>query len=193
MLVTWTRYKTITGDRAGASAEVEEALLDAQGLLEDALSRSIERADYTEDLPLVSDPETGTLACFPTVYPVHSTANGDLVRFNTVYGVGPTATPVSPGDFGLIFPLVVTLTYNAGWDATVTDRTDPAFLPRDVERDIAWAAHTLLNPSLSSAIPTGAKSATSGDVSITYDRAQSSATLGIRWSPGTLSWRRITL
>jgi hypothetical protein len=192
-LLSEARYRLITGDKDTAEAQVNQAAADAQSLLEDTLSRSVETGTYTENLPLISDPETGILACFPTVYPVVSTVDGLTVRFDTVYGASPVSSPVTPGDYGAIFPLVASITYTAGWDPTVTDRNDPTFLPGYVERDLAFVAYHLLRPAIVLAVPVNALNARSGDAAVTYKDPQSPAETGVVWSKQTLSWKRRTI
>lgn len=193
MICTYRRYVTLTGDTTSASAEVEQALTDAQGLLEDALSRPLDYATYTETLPLVPDPNTGWFMSFPTVFPVAYSSDGLFVQFDTIYGGSPISSPITPGDFLGIVPPTASLTYVAGFDGAQTDRTQRNFVPPSVERDIIWAAYHLLRPALALAVPVGMKSATSGDVSATFSGAQFPNTFGVNWSRQTMQWKRRTM
>lgn len=185
-LLSVPRYREITGDTDTATARAETACVDAQGLLEDFLGRPLEQATYTHRLILESDGNV-----YPFVTPVISTAAGYTVINSVVYGAIPAMVPfIGLGPTSV--PYYVDLEYTAGFDPAETDSSVAGFLPRYIERDLAWAANALLhNAAQVAAMSPEAKSMTLGDASIAYADDIPSPTLGgFDWSCETARWKR---
>lgn len=189
MLVTVARYQVITGDTTSATAEVEQALTDAQRLLEDDLGRQLETATRTERCAVCTDPESGQTVAFPTVTPITSVTNpsGAEVVFDIVYGVTPASVPLSTVST-MVRPLYADITYVGGLDPAQTDPAALDYVPGFIERDLAWVAWQLLRPGRVAQVPAGAARVRTGDASVTFARPQSPSTAGIDWSPATLQW-----
>lgn len=189
MLVSVMQYREITGDSETATAEVERVLTEAQGLLEGELRRPLEQQSYTETLVLLSDPRTGVALAFPTVTPIVS-VDGDLSHVNgVIYGATPTSSPFVDAFAGP--PTTTTITYVAGFDPEEDDPTSRFYTPRQIVRDIAWCAKALLAPlDAPSTVMAGATSVSVGDVSVTFGDEQAPGEVGVRWSCGSLEWKR---
>lgn len=190
MLVSVMTYREITGDSETASAEVERVLAEAQGLLEDELERPLEQGTFTELLLLSPDPVTGVAMCFPRVTPVVSVEGGFRHQHGVIYGATPTSIPSV--DLSATPPPVAEVTYTGGFDPAETDPTVEDYLPRYIERDIAWAAWQLLQPSqaVGSQVPAGATAVRVGDVAVNFAEPQRPGETGISWSRQTLRWKR---
>lgn len=180
MLVTYERYVEITGDTTTASATVEARLVDAQGLLEDTLGRPLETGERTERMRIYN--VDGVATVYPSAVPV--TDAGDYTQVGDGL-VG--ATPIGGVAFG-VPQGHAEVVYTGGFDPDETDPDEPAYLPRSIERDIAWAAHALTHHP-SSQIPAGATSVRLGDAAVTYAKPTSGGS-PVSWSPATLRWRR---
>jgi hypothetical protein len=178
------RYRTITGDIASATGEVESAITDAQALLEDALGRQVGYGTRTERLLVLADPISGAPFTRPSVAPVHSatdgTVDGDLVR---------AVTPASSPGVDMTTRPYVDLTYVGGWDRDITDRTDTRTVPACIERDVAMAAKTLLDRSTTT-FPEGATSVANGDVKVTFGGSGAPGASAPDWSRQTMRWAR---
>lgn len=180
-LVTYTRYVAITGDTTSASATVLERLTDAQDLLEEELGRvdllEDDGQDKVERLLIYNDANLGYVV-YPAAVPV--TDAGDLIQHGSVLaGAAPDSSP----EFSVVSgERYATVTYRGGYT--------PATVPPAIERNIAWAAHQLLTPALTAAVPAGATSVRLGDAAVTFDRPQSNADSGIRWTNQVRRYRR---
>lgn len=169
MLVTYARYLAITGDAATDAADVEAALAEAQTLLEETLRRPLESAERTERLPVLDG------RVYPSATPI--TDGGDL----TVEGYALTGASPSTVLGTLTDSDHATVTYTGGYTADN--------VPSCIERDIAWAAHSIVRPALASGVPVGATSVRLGDAAVTFARP-SPGGQQIGWSPATLRFRR---
>lgn len=164
MLVTVSRYRDITGDYDSASAVAEDALTDAQALLEDHLGRPLETGTRTERCRIFA--EGRGHAVYPAATPITSVttpASASIVG-HAVLGssalTGPPYFLTDPDGFASI-------TYVGGYDPTAV-AGDADYLPVTLQRAIAWAAKALVDPTNFAAVPTGATSASVGDVSLTW-------------------------
>lgn len=160
LLVSLSRYRTITVDTASPDASVTAAIEDATQVVEEYLRRPLRLAERTETIPI---DQHGRV--FPTVTPIISVTTSGL----TIHGSArwlEGATPDDPGVFAFgqsdVSP-VATIIYSAGFTQ--------ASLPETIERRIAWLARAfLLEPSSTGSFPPGAKSVSVGDASVTFDR-----------------------
>lgn len=184
MLLTLAKYTEITGDAPAASA-FSPAASAAQDLLEDALGRrgQLEEAERTEQVHYKQD---GTL--YPMATPITAVEGGLLLAEDVVYGATPDSG-VFVGYFGPVDPPIVTLTYTGGW----TSANAPAYMIHD----LAWATYELLRPEAAVALagtPTGASSAHSGDVSVSWGAGAGApanvTTARFGWSFQTLRHKR---
>lgn len=157
MLVTVARYRDITADTGTASAVVEDALTDAQALLEEELGRELESDTRTERCRVFAESRGGTV--YPSVTPITSVSDpssasilGHAVVGGTV-ATGPPYFLTDPDGFASV-------TYVGGYASGAA--------PTAIERAIAWAARALVDPDTFAQAPPGATSATVGDVSITW-------------------------
>ena len=173
MLVTIARYRDITGDNESASGVIEDALVDAQALLEDELQRPLEMDTRTERCRIM--PEARGAAVYPKVTPLTSVTTGGTIVGHAVVGGFPGGTFLTgPEEYASV-------TYVGGYDPEATD--GPTLLPRTLERAIAWAAKALCVPDEFANVPAGATSVTVGDVSLTWGAGGSPA-------QGTVSFER---
>lgn len=158
MLVTIARYRDITNDNDSSSAVVEDALTDAQALLEEEIRRPLEQGTRTERCRVFPEPRGATV--YPSAIPVISVSNpsGASIEGHAVVG----------GEYGTeSWSAYVTVTYVGGFDpASISGDVD--YVPRTIERAIAWAARALVDPDTFASVPSGATSATVGDVSLTW-------------------------
>lgn len=186
MLVTFTRYQSITGDYTSATADVSGALDDAQGLLEEELGRELAEAERVERCYPNS---AGQL--FPRVTPVIAadgfTLDGNIVR-GSLIGIG-WPDPIV-GD------VAVDLTYTGGYVERSANPDAANRLPVYVERDLALAAHALLHVP-ATGVATGADALASskrvGDLAVTHtERVPTGTAAQVMscWSPETLWLRR---
>lgn len=170
MLVTYARYLAITGDGTSDPGQVEEALADAQALLEDTLRRPLESGERTERLRVLDG------LVYPAATPI--TDAGDLtVEGDALTGASPSSL------LGGVFDSTdhATVTYTGGFTADT--------VPACIERDIAWAAHGLVRPLVASGVPVGATSVRLGDAAVTFAKPASGG-VQVGWSPQTLRYRR---
>lgn len=177
-LVTIERYRVITGDSTSASATVEQALGDAQALLEDDLGRGLESEERTERLRIFYGSSFPGGRVYPTVTPVTDADDFTLVGTAALDGASP-----SGGPFDTSQPSYAEVTYTGGW--TADD------VPACIERDIAWAAYRLLRPAEMAAVPAGATSVSMGDASVSFAAGQSAGEAGISWSRATRRYSRV--
>jgi hypothetical protein len=171
MLVTVDRYRTITSDDSSASGDVTDALTDAQLLLEERLGRPLEQDERTERARMFQ--ERRGIAVYPKAIPLISATDpaGASVEGSAFVG----GDPLGWADWSDGFR---DITYVGGYDPLETDPNEPDFLPRTLERAIAWAAYADVNQSsLTASIPSGVTSARVGDVALTWP--------GGGFSPGT--------
>jgi len=175
-LVTFARYRAITGDIETTEAAVTARIELAIDRLEEVLDRPLESAERTE-----------------TMWP---TRDGKL---------WPRATPVTdPGDYtvdGLALKwavpgvdmfgsATVDVTYTGGWVERTANPTATNRLPPCIEEDLAWAAYALLHPAPTLDVPAGATAVSVGDVSVSFAGGAPGANRsGIRWSRRTLAYR----
>lgn len=155
MLISITTYRDITGDTTSASAVVEDAIGDAQRALEERLGRPLEQAQRTERCRVFPDGRV-----YPRATPIVAAQAGA-----TIYGASISDGHV-PGSF--INPDThAQVTYTGGYDPTETDLAAVDYVPVELRRAVAWAAHSLIHGTVSAA-PAGAVSVSVGDVSVNY-------------------------
>lgn len=159
MLVTIARYRDITNDNDSSSAVVEDAVTDAQALLEEELGRPLEQDTRTERCRIFAETRGATV--YPSATPLVSTSTGGTVVGHAI------VSPTTGGSFLLDPDGYATVTYLGGYDPAAVSG-DPDFVPRTIERAIAWAARALVDPDTFASVPPGATSATVGDVSLTW-------------------------
>jgi hypothetical protein len=105
------------------------------------------------------------VAVYPAALPIISASDPSSPTIDGAAIVG--GYPLTPG-WGWASGYR-TVTYVGGYDPTETDSTQPDYLPRTLERAIAWAAYTDLNQStVTASIPSGVTSARVGDVALTW-------------------------
>lgn len=164
MLVTVARYREITSDATSATGTVVTALVDAQALLEDELGRPLEQATRTERVRVFQ--ERRGAAVYPQALPLISVSNpsGADIEGAAIIGGTPTDGPYWLDDL----PGHRDVTYVGGYDATAA-AGDVDYLPRTLERAIAWAAYADINAAtLTASIPSGVTSARVGDVALSW-------------------------
>ncbi len=150
MVVTYETYVSITGDASTASSAVEEALVEAQALVEEELDRPLELEERTELLRL----QNGRI--YPSATPILDApfTIDDGYSLSGVYG------DLVTGPLDSDTPRVL-VTYTGGYTAET--------LPRRLREAICRAAQRHLHPSpLPADLPTGAEAVRVGDVQITY-------------------------
>lgn len=187
-LVTHVRYQVITGDLVTTEMAATAALVDAQSLLEEVLSRELDSRERTERV--YPDREG---RAYPKVTPVTVPPDGMTVDGSTLYGSGPfLAVP----DF--IFEGSGTdVTYTGGYVERTANPDAVNRLPEHVERDLCWCAYRAVNAASFQALalaPAGASQLSVGDARIALDkggvRAGTDALTEPVWSRQTLKLRR---
>lgn len=163
ILVTYARYRNLTGDLVTDAATVSARVEDATHLIEEALDRELDSESRTETMRIYPDRRA-----YPQAWPVTTAPTGAEVDTVTE---ARAIRDVSPDDvaFGVFqsFPNEphATLTYTGGY--TQHDGTTP--IPHTLERAIADLAHALIFPAKT---PVGATSLRLGDASVTFGRSQ---------------------
>lgn len=150
-LVTVSRYQLITGDTTSATATVEDALEDAQGLAEEFLRRELTSQERTESLQVYPGARV-----YPSVTPITAADGYDIDGYSLI-GVAPDLSPF-PFDPPSSRGVMGSVTYTGGYSA--------ATLPKTIERVIARTAYQQLHPETLQ--PAGATSIRLGDAAITY-------------------------
>lgn len=146
MLVSTDTYRRLTSDVTTLPGDVEEALLEAQRAVEEALDgRVLEYGTYTETLPVYGD------RVYPKATPIAEAAGNDIVGHSVV-------VPLN----GIFWQKVTTydLTYSGGF----TTQT----LPVALRNAIIATAQDQLQGASSTAYPTGATNVKLGDASVTF-------------------------
>jgi hypothetical protein len=164
MLVTVDRYQTITSDTSSATGDVTAALEDAQLLLEERLHRPLEQDERTERVKMFNERRGVTV--YPASLPIVSVTDpdGGEIQGASVVGGFPSSWPEWGWAGGYR-----DVTYVGGYDPLETDPNEPDFLPRTLERAIAWAAYADIHQTdLTASIPSGVTSARVGDVALTW-------------------------
>lgn len=190
-LVSLARYQVITGDESSAASAVSARLEDAQRLLEEHLQRPLETGQRTEVIEVMAD---GRL--FPKVTPVTAVSAPSGLPFvaGYMYAASPDVDTWS-GFFPPTTPPRATVTYTAGFDPAETDPDAVGYLPRTLERAIAWGAYVLLRPDDFSSLPPGAVSVSLGDASISYGSTGGGGAAAIAdrqlvWPASVRPWKR---
>lgn len=147
-LVTYEAYVRVTGDSSSAASAVEEALADAQALVEEELERPLELLERTEVLELIDN------RVYPRATPITEapwTIDGyALTNIDSDWITEPfDSTTVQ-----------VSVTYTGGY----TDEN----LPRRLRDGVIWTAHSALHRPTVDVAYIGVESIRQGDVSITY-------------------------
>lgn len=185
MLVTIDRYRAITGDETTdditASALIEEATI----LLEEALDRPLASAVRTERMHPRRD---GTFAphAVPVTVADDYTIDGYSLKTTTFPSFTPFPDTTAEG---------TDVTYTGGWVERTANVGATNALPLHIERDLAWAAWLLRDPTTvqqAATLPAGASSVSLGDAAVTFREGAPTVTLGeagIRWSRRTLGYR----
>lgn len=187
LLVTAARYRVITGDSASSAGAVTAAIEDATDLLAEKLRRpdALKSAERTETMQVGAGGQLRPLAV-----PVTVCAGYD---FDTaaIFGASPDSTPFR-GIEAADLPATVAVTYTGGWVERSANPSATNRLPAYMERDIAFAARTLLSPGVGAAVPAGATSVSVGDASVSFgpSGAPGGGDAGISWSRRTMAWRR---
>jgi hypothetical protein len=164
MLVTVDRYQTITSDLSTASGAVASALTDAQLLLEERLGRPLEQDERTERARMFQ--ERRGMAVYPQALPLISVSDPSGASIEGAAFVG--GSPTSWADFAWSDGYR-DITYVGGYDPAETDPNEEDFLPRTLERAIAWAAYAdLQSAAVTASLPAGVTSARVGDVALTW-------------------------
>jgi len=173
VLATAADYRRITGDNRTDDGAVRAALADAQGEVEQYLRRrgtlEDDGTDYTERLRVFVN-DRGRV--YPRRTPVTSVSVPSGARIVgdgfALEGVGVSEIVFFPGDVvtdaGNLtpYPYVADITYRGGYTAeTVRPKT---------KRVICRVANAMVAPQC--AVPAGAVSVRSGDVSVTYAKPQ---------------------
>ena len=178
MLIAIARYREITGDTTSASAVVETAIDDAQALLEDQLRRPLEQAARTERLRVFADGRV-----YPRATPIISAQAGADIYGNAIVDGTPEGTFLEPDDFAEV-------TYTGGYDPAETDLSAVDYVPVELQRAVAWAAYAILRPADGLQAPAGARSATVGDVSVTFGPGGAAAPGEVEFDRGLVRrWR----
>lgn len=185
LLVTVPRYQKITLDTTSPADAVTAAIMDAQALLEEDLGgRPLEQKERTERMY-----PDGSGRLFPIVTPITVPPDGFKQDGASIYGAYPFF-----GLVDLLNPLGwVDLTYTAGFVERTANPTATNRLPEHVERDLAWVAFFLLNPSgIGAPMPDGATSVKLGDAAVTFgpDGAPQGVDVQVSWSKSTLKMKR---
>jgi len=174
-LVTEDRYRAITGDQASDSVSVTAAIESAEDLLADELGRELASAERTETLWPTRDGYV-----WPSCVPI-TVATGYEIDGDGLTGVLGPGWPDSTGS--------VEVTYTGGWVERTANPTAAHRLPSYIERDLAFAAQSLLDPS-PSAYPVGATSVRLGDAAVTFGSDGAPRRGGdVHWSRATLRHR----
>lgn len=176
-LVTYVRYVAITGDTSTASADVADALADAQELLENELCRQLDSKERTERLRIY--PADGYFPggrVHPTVTPVTAAEDYTILDDGTLTGASPQS-----GVFDFDAEPYAEVTYTGGFT--------PGTVPACIERDIAWCAYRLVRPAEAAAVPAGAASVRLGDAGVSFGPGGAPAG-AVTWSPRSLRYRR---
>lgn len=174
-MITADRYRSLTRDTTSDEADIEEAIVDAQALLEEYLGRTLAYGEHTETL---SPDRAGRL--WPKVTPI-AEAEGW-----TIDGLGLVGTRVA----WFLGENPISVTYTGGWSAPGEEDPDGPVLPTCLQRDIAHAAYRLLHPTIASSagIPSGATSVRLGDAAVSGRLGAGENTDGW-WSKRTRGYR----
>lgn len=187
-LVTAARYQWITGDTITPSALVEERIEEAVSLLEEELGRPLEQAERTE---IVWADRAGRL--YPLATPIIDapgwTIDGHTLTGRSMWG----AWFDEDGS-----PETTTVTYTGGWVERSGNPTAPNRLPVCIERDLAWCAFRLGQPTNTALVtlPAGVDQVRLGDaaLSTTSPTGLNGAAASVAaWSAETLRYRRRTV
>ena len=175
-LLTVARYRAITGDTATDAVSVSAAIEEAEELLADALGRELEEADRTETLWPTRD---GYL--WPSCVPIVS-ATGYRIEGDGLVG---TFGPGWPDETG-----AVSVPYRGGWVERTANPTAANRLPAYIERDLAFAAYALKDPTPNT-YPAGATQVQLGDASVSFGPggAPRPGVDDVQWSRPTLRHR----
>lgn len=164
-VLSYDRYVVLSGDTATASASVEAAIVEAEGLVIEFLRRPLAEGTYTDHLFVEYDgfvyPKAVPIASVPVsasyeVYDTVAIRNVDSgIGDFTVEGYERTV----PGSYQVHRPKAA-VTYTGGWTS--------ASLPFSVARTIARLAYAIANPRPLSDDSGGATSKSLGDASVSY-------------------------
>lgn len=152
-MITADRYRALTGDVVSDEVAVNEAIVDAQALLEEFLGRPMETGEHTDTL--VPDRQ-GRL--WPRVTPIEEAEGW------TIEGLALVGTRLS-WYFG---EDTVEVTYTGGWARPDAEEPTAPVLPTCLQRDIAQGAYRLLHPTIATAagVLPGADSVRLGDAAV---------------------------
>lgn len=163
MIVSWTRYKTLTLDTTSSEASVTGKLVIAQAMLEDELDRLLDNEARTETVTVKRDGRV-----YPKAVPITAPPSGAESVFHGRALSGVTWD--TDESWSTVNPPTATITYTGGYlpfdSGSATDETR---VPVRLEQAIADLAHALLST------PTGVGGATSvrvGDAAVTYATGQ---------------------
>lgn len=182
MLITVARYRTITGDETSASGLVEDAIEQAQSLLEGRLRRPLEQAERTERMRVYADNRM-----YPKALPIVAVSAGAEVQGPAIVDGTPSGTFLQPDDHAEV-------TYTGGFDPAEEDMGEVDFVPVELARAVAWAAKAILTPADGVEVPAGATSVSVGDVSISWGPGGSPGTGEVVFSPSLIRrwrWREV--
>lgn len=183
-LLTEARYRAITGDTTTAASAVEDAIEEAEAILADALQRELAEDERTEKLVPTRD---GYL--WPSCTPI-TVATGYMIDG---YGLAGSFGPAWPDETGR-----VEVTYTGGWVERTANPSVTNRLPVCIERDLAYAAASIIvaEPvTTTSPYPVGATSVRLGDAAVIFgaDGAPRRGSDTVVWSRRTLAYRARTI
>lgn len=175
-MISVARYRSLTGDTASVTDDVEDAIVDAQALLEEFLGRPLEVAERTESMRF---DRGGTL--WPKATPLLEAEGW------TIAGLGLTGTRV-----GWFWGTdAIDVTYTGGWASPDDVDPDAEVLPTCLQRDIAMAAFRLLHPQIATQVQIipGADSVRLGDAAVSGKGLAGGESTDSWWSRRTRGYR----
>lgn len=164
-------YRWVTGDQTTPSANVEQALDDALGIVEGHCNRKFAYGEHTETLYVYRDGK-----CYPTNTPLASVSSPTNLGSTALQGAGvylgvflPTPAYINSGDWQAGIPPQSKVTYMGGYQPYRSGAGPTDDLPTTLVRALCRVAWLILHPVALPGVPAGAKSASVGDVSVTGD------------------------
>lgn len=171
-VLSFDRYKRLTGDTSSAETTVTSRVEDATALVEDLLRRPLEASERTEKLTVHRDGRA-----YPSATPIISISSPSTSAIDdsaTIKSLDPDGGP--PGfldevDWEPYHRPYGTVTYVGGWyarDSEDANATTDTILPATVERYLARLTRSLIGEANGAADRSNIVSASEGDVSVTY-------------------------
>lgn len=175
-MISVARYQSLTGDTASSNDDVEDAIVDAQALLEEYLGRPLEAIERTETMR----PDRAGMI-WPKATPLVEAEGW------TIDGLGLVGTRSAwywgQDDFDV--------TYTGGWSSPDDVTPISEVLPTALQRDIAMAAYRLLHPTIAqlNEITPGADSVRLGDAAVSGKGLGRGDNTDSWWSKRTRGYR----